>query len=343
MSEIPFFPDAASSLAPRIDAVFFVLMAITVFFTVLIGFLVIYFAIRYRKGAQVDRTHALSTSFALEAAWIGIPLVIVLGIFAIGTQVFFEMFNPPKDATPIYVIGKQWMWKVQHPQGRSEINEIHLPAGRPVRLIMTSQDVIHSFYVPAFRMKQDVLPGRLTSEWFEPMKVGRYHLFCAEYCGTEHSKMGGWAVVMEPTDYERWLKGVTNDETGSPGSSDAGPAMAVSGAKLFEKYHCSGCHGVNSQFRAPKLAGVYGNQVPIMDGNGTDVKFVLADDKYIRDSILLPQSSIVAGFQTEADRSQHPLGYKSVMPSYKDVLKEEEVLQLMEYIKSIGRKEGTER
>ncbi len=213
MSDIPFFPDSASTYAPRVDAVFFVLMAITVFFTVLIGFLVIYFAIRYRKGAQVDRSHAFSTSLALEAAWIGIPLVIVLGIFAIGTQVFFEMFNPPKDATPIYVIGKQWMWKVQHPQGRSEINEIHLPAGRPVRLIMTSQDVIHSFYVPAFRMKQDVLPGRLTSEWFEPMKVGKYHLFCAEYCGTEHSKMGGWAYVMEPTDYERWLKG-TADGTG---------------------------------------------------------------------------------------------------------------------------------
>ena len=170
------------------------------------------------------------------------------------------MFNPPKDATSIYVIGKQWMWKIQHPQGRSEINEIHLPAGKPVRLIMTSQDVIHSFYIPAFRMKQDVLPGRLTSEWFEPMKPGRYHLFCAEYCGTEHSRMGGWAVVMEPTDYERWLKGTSNG-TGN-GSSDAGPSMAQSGARLFQKYHCSGCHGVNSEFRAPKLAGVYGGQVP---------------------------------------------------------------------------------
>ena len=341
MWDIPFFPTQASSLAPRIDAVFFVLMAITVFFTVLIGFLVMFFAIRYRKGAQVDRSHALSTSFALEAAWIGVPLVIVLGIFAIGTQVFFEMFNPPKDATPIYVVGKQWMWKIQHPQGRTEINEIHLPAGRPVRLIMTSQDVIHSFFIPAFRMKQDVVPGRLTQEWFEPLKVGRYHLFCAEYCGTEHSKMGGWAVVMEPTDYERWLKGST-DENGA-GSSDAGPSMALSGARLFQKYHCSGCHGANSEFRAPKLAGVYGGQVPLMGPNGKDVSFVVADDKYIRDSILLPQSQIVAGFGTEDPKSQNGTGYKSVMPSYKDVLKEDEVLQLMEYIKSIGRKEGTER
>ncbi len=341
MWDIPFFPDQASTIAHRVDAVFFVLMAITVFFTILIGFLVMYFAIRYRKGAQVDRSHALSTSFALEAAWIGIPLVIVLGIFAIGTQVFFEMFNPPKDATPIYVVGKQWMWKVQHPQGRSEINEIHLPAGRPVKLLMTSQDVIHSFYVPAFRVKQDVLPGRLTQEWFEPMKPGRYHLFCAEYCGTEHSKMGGWAVVMEPTDYERWLKGKTT-ATGS-GSSDAGPTMALSGSRLFEKYHCSGCHGQNSQFRAPKLAGVYGGQVPILDHDGKSVQFVLADDKYIRDSILLPQSQVVAGFQTDVTDAKNGVTFKSIMPTYKDVLKEEEVLQLMEYIKSIGRKEGTER
>ena len=331
MSEISFFPESASTLAPRVDAVYFVLLAITVFFTVLIGFLVVFFAVRYRKGSTADRSHAFNSSFALEAAWIGIPFVIVMGIFALGTQVFFELFNPPRDATPIYVIGKQWMWKVQHPQGRSEINEIHLPAGRPVRLIMTSQDVLHSFYVPAFRVKQDVLPGRLTSEWFEPMKPGKYHLFCAEYCGTQHSKMGGWAYVMEPTDYERWLKGTSADSTGSTNASDAGMSMAASGARLFEKYHCSGCHGVNSEFRAPKLAGVYGGQVPLQGATEeAPVTFALADDKYIRDSILLPKSQVVAG-------------YKPVMPSYKDVLQEEELLQLMEYIKSIGRKEGTER
>ncbi len=324
MWDFPLFPDSASTIAPRVDAVFFVLMAITVFFTALIAFLVVFFAIRYREGTRADRSHAFSTNLALEAAWIGIPLVIVLGIFAIGTQVFFEMFNPPRDATPIYVIAKQWMWKVQHPQGRSEINEIHLPVGRPVRLIMTSQDVIHSFYIPAFRTKQDVLPGRQTSLWFEPSKPGRYHLFCAEYCGTDHSRMGGWAVVMEPAEYERWLRGAGS------GTSDAYPSMASTGARLFEKYHCSGCHGVNSQFRAPKLAGVYGGQVPIMAEDGKSVNFVTADDRYIRDSILLPKTQVVAGFDP-------------VMPSYKDVLKEEEVLQLMEYIKSIGRKEGTDR
>ena len=325
MWDFPLFPETASTIAGRVDFVFLVLMIISVFFTLLIGFLVLFFAIRYRKGSKADRSHAFSTNIKLEIAWIGVPLVIVLGIFALGTQVFVEMFVPPKDTTPIYVVAKQWMWKVQHPQGRTEINEIHLPLGRPVKLIMTSQDVIHSFYVPAFRMKQDVVPGRLTSEWFEPSKVGRYHLFCAEYCGTEHSKMGGWAVVMEPADYERWLKGGPNG--GGGGSSDASPTMANSGAKLFEKYHCTGCHGVNSEFKAPKLDGVYGNQVPIMAANGKDVEFVTADDRYIRDSVLLPKSQVVAG-------------YEPVMPPYKDVLKEEELLQIMEYIKSIGRKEG---
>lgn len=234
------------------------------------------------------------------------------------------MFTPPKDVKPIYVIGKQWMWKVYHPQGRSEINEIHLPVGRPVQLFMTSQDVIHSFYIPAFRMKQDVVPGRLTSEWFQPTKVGRYHLFCAEYCGTEHSRMGGWAVVMEPAEYEAWLKGGAYGSGG--GSSDAGPSMAATGALLFEKYHCTGCHGANSRFHAPKLDGVYGGQVPILAENGKDVTLVRADDRYIRDSILLPKSQVVAG-------------YDPVMPSFKDVIKEEELLQIMEYIKSIGRKE----
>jgi cytochrome c oxidase subunit 2 len=189
---------------------------------------------------------------------------------------------------------------------------------------MTSQDVIHSFYIPAFRMKQDVVPGRLTSEWFEPTKVGRYHLFCAEYCGTEHSKMGGWAVVMEPADYEAWLKGGAFGSGG--GSSDAAPSMASTGALLFEKYHCTGCHGANSRFHAPKLDGVFGGQVPILAANGKDVELIRADDRYIRDSILLPKSQVVAG-------------YDPVMPSFKDVIKEEELLQIMEYIKSIGRKE----
>jgi len=325
MWDFPLFPETASTIAPRVDFVFLVLMIITVFFTLLIGTLVIVFAIRYRKGSAADRSHAFSTNLKLEVAWIGVPLVIVLGIFAIGTQVFVEMFIPPKDATPIYVIGKQWMWKVQHPQGRTEINEIHLPLGRPVKLIMTSQDVIHSFYIPAFRMKQDVVPGRLTSEWFQPSQVGRYHLFCAEYCGTEHSRMGGWAVVMEPADYEKWLRG--SPEGSGGGSSDANPSMASIGARLFEKYHCTGCHGANSEFRAPKLDGVYGGQVPIMAANGKDVQFVTADDRYIRDSIYMPKSQVVAGFDP-------------VMPVYKDVLKEEELLQIMEYIKSIGRKEG---
>jgi cytochrome c oxidase subunit II len=320
MWDFPLFPDSASTLSGHVDFVYFVVIGISVFFTILIAGLVLFLGIRYRRGSDVDRSNPLTHSTRLEMVWIIGPLGIVMVIFVLGMHVFFEMFNPPKNASDIYVVGKQWMWKVRHPQGRSEINEIHLPAGKPVRLLMTSQDVIHSFYIPAFRMKQDVLPGRLTSEWFEPTKPGRYHLFCAEYCGTDHSRMGGWAVVMEPADYEKWLKG------GNEGGSDAMPTMASQGARLFEKYHCTGCHGENSEFRAPKLAGVYGGQVPIMDGK--DVSFITADDMYIRDSILLPKSKVVAG-------------YEPVMPSYQDILKEEELLQIMEYIKSIGRKEGT--
>ncbi|WP_435018745.1 cytochrome c oxidase subunit II [Tundrisphaera sp. TA3] len=320
MWSFPLFPESASTLSGRVDAVYFVVIGISIFFTALIALLVTFFAIRYRKGSDVDRSHPVSHNIKLELLWIVGPLGIVMVIFVLGMQVFFEMFNPPKNASDIYVVGKQWMWKVRHPQGRSEINEIHLPAGKPVRLLMTSQDVIHSFYIPAFRMKQDVLPGRLTSAWFEPTKPGRYHLFCAEYCGTDHSRMGGWAVVMEPAEYEKWLKGPNGD------GSDSRPTMASEGARLFEKYHCTGCHGENSEFRAPKLAGVYGGQVPVMDGK--DVTFVTADDMYIRDSILLPKSKVVAGFEP-------------VMPSYQDVLKEDELLQIMEYIKSIGRKEGT--
>ena len=321
MWNFPLFPDSASSLSGRVDFVYFVVIGISIFFTILIAALVTFMAIRYRRGSDVDRSHPVSHSLPLELTWIIGPLGIVIVIFVLGMQVFFEMFNPPKNASDIYVVAKQWMWKVQHPQGRSEINEIHLAAGKPVRLLMTSQDVIHSFYVPAFRMKQDVLPGRLTSEWFLPTKPGRYHLFCAEYCGTNHSRMGGWAVVMEPAEFEKWLKG------SNEGGSDAMPTMAATGARLFEKYHCTGCHGEMSEFRAPKLAGVYGGQVPIM--HGKEVEFVRADDRYIRDSILLPKSQVVAG-------------YEPVMPSFQDILKEDELLQIMEYIKSIGRKEGTE-
>ena len=205
MGNFPLFPEQASTGASSMDALFFALVGISLFFLIGIFSLLIYFAVRYRKGQTVNRTILRKDYLKLELAWIIIPTLISLGIFGWSSWLFFENRTPPPDAMEIYVVGKQWMWKIQHPQGNSEINQLHIPIGRPVKLIMTSQDVIHSFYIPAFRIKQDVLPGRYTTEWFTATKVGTYHLFCAEYCGTGHSAMIGSVIVMDPLEYERWL------------------------------------------------------------------------------------------------------------------------------------------
>jgi cytochrome c oxidase subunit 2 len=215
----------------------------------------------------------------------------------------------------VYVVAKQWMWHTQHAEGRAEINELHVPVGRAIKLIMTSQDVIHSFYVPAFRVKQDVLPGRFTSMWFQPARAGRYHLFCAEYCGTNHSTMGGWVTVMEPIEFEQWLA-----------QAGTGPSMAEEGERLFVQYHCAGCHRGSQIVHAPRLEGVFGRPVPIQQGR--DIRFVPADDRYIRDSILRPKSEVVAG-------------YEPVMPSFEGQIGEPDLLKILAYIKSIGAKEAT--
>ncbi len=316
MWNFPLFPEQASSTAGRVDALYFFELGVVLFFTFFICFLVIFLALRYRRGTRVDRTNPPEKNVVIEAIWIGIPLVIAMVMFFWSAIVFFELYSPPADAYEISVIGKQWMWKLQHPEGKKEINVLHVPAGRPVKLNMISQDVIHSFYVPAFRIKQDVLPGRYTSTWFQPTQVGRYHLFCAEYCGTDHSVMGGWVEVMSPADYERWLQ-----------QGEGGQTMAQEGESLFVQHHCAGCHGASQTVHAPRLEGVFGGQVPIQDGN--NVRFVTADDRYVRDSILLPKSQVVAG-------------YEPVMPSYQDQISEEDLLKIIAYIKSIGRK-GAQR
>jgi cytochrome c oxidase subunit 2 len=316
MTDFPLFPDQASTTAARVDAVFFYALTLIVFFTVMLAILILTLAIRYRSGSRAPRKPPVTHSALLESIWIIVPLILLMILFGLSAHVYFEMFNPPPNAAKIDVVAKQWMWYLQHPEGRREINELHVPIGRPVKLSMTSQDVIHSFYVPNFRVKQDVLPGRTTQLWFEPTKLGRHHLFCAEYCGTEHSGMIGWVVVMEPAEYEAWLR--------------AGPSQQSFesiGKVLFEKHTCNGCHGPNSEFRAPKLEGVYGNQIPIMNEDGKGAHFVTADDRYIRDSILLPKSEIVAG-------------YEPIMPSFKDVIPEEDLIPIMAYIKSLGRREA---
>jgi cytochrome c oxidase subunit 2 len=246
----------------------------------------------------------------LEVGWSVIPLIIMLAMFAWGTRVFFQLYRPPVDAIEYTAIGKQWMWKVQHPGGQREINTLHIPIGQPIKVQLASEDVIHSFYVPAFRVKQDAVPGRYTSVWFNATKPGVYHLFCAEYCGTEHSRMIGSVIAMEPQDYENWLAG-----------GAAGQSMAASGGELFQSLACVTCHraGATAQLaRGPALEGLHGSQVKLADG-----RTVIADDTYIRESILNPNAKLVAGWDP-------------VMPTFQGQVTEEQVTQLIAYIRTLG-------
>jgi cytochrome c oxidase subunit 2 len=315
MWNFPLFPDQASTSAQYVDALSIFEFGVAAFFTTLIFILIVSFAVRYRRGSTADRSSPPVVSKWLEVFWFSVPLLLGMVMFAWGAMVFFDIYEPPADALEVYVVGKQWMWHAQHAEGRAEINELHVPQGRPIRLTMTSQDVIHSFYIPAFRVKQDVLPGRYTSLWFEPTQIGRFHLFCAEYCGTNHSTMGGWVYVMEPVAFQQWLA-----------QAGTGPSMAEQGEHLFVQYHCAGCHRGSQIVQAPRLEGVYGRPVPIQKGR--EVSFTRADERYIRDSILRPKSEVVAG-------------YEPVMPSFEGQIREQDLLKIIAYIKSIGAKEAT--
>lgn len=295
-------------MAPRVDALYFYLLAVSTFLSVLIALMVIYFAIRYRRRSETELPKGVEGSLKLELAWTVIPLVITLSFFFWGAKLFLAMNRPPVNALEVYVVGKQWMWKLQHADGQREINELHVPVGRPVRLTMTSEDVIHDFFVPAFRMKQDVLPGRYSTAWFQATKAGRYHLFCSQYCGTKHSAMTGWIDVMEPVAYENWLAG------GVPGES-----LAASGAKLFLQHACNTCHGDQPGARGPALAGLLGKTVHLEGG-----QTLIADESYIRESILNPNAKIVEGYQP-------------IMPTFQGLISEEGLLQLVAYIKSLPK------
>ena len=307
------FPANAADGAGQVDLIFWALTAMSALVMVLVFAPLIYFAVKYRRGNNVNRSLVKISSWKIEVIWTVIPLVVGVGIFAWAAEVYFRIETPPPDALDVNVVGKQWMWKLQHAEGNREINELHVPVGRAVKLTMTSQDVIHDFFVPAFRVKQDVVPGRYTTEWFTPTRVGRYHIFCAQYCGTDHSSMVGWVDVMRPEDYQKWLM-----------TSAQGGTMAAQGEQLFYRLGCSGCHGSNSKIHAPPLEGLYGHPVPLEDGH-----VVTADDQYIRDSILLPASQIAAGYQ-------------NIMPTFKGHLGEEEVMELIAYIKSIADKQPLE-
>ena len=311
MWDFPLHPPADSSLATRVDILFYAWLGLAGIVSIVVAFLIIYFSAKYRHGSHANRSMAAGAklhrmSRRIEIAWIVTPLILFMAMFVWAADLYYVHAAPPADATEVYVVGKQWMWKLEHAGGQREIDELHVPAGKPIKLIMTSQDVIHSFFMPVFRIKQDVLPGRYTMLWFTANKPGDYHLFCTQYCGTDHARMIGHVVVMTPADFARWLE-----------SGKGAQSMAQEGAARFRQYGCSGCHGANASVHAPKLEGLFGRRVQLSDGSS-----VVADERYIHDSVMLPRKDIVAG-------------YEPIMPSFQGQVAEDDLLDIIAYIKSL--------
>jgi len=301
----PLWPVRASTTAGSVDALYIFLVLLSAFMSVAIFIMITIFALRYRRRAGRE-AEQIDGSNVLEFTWSIVPLAIFMVIFVWGARIFFLERTPPRGAAEIYVVAKQWMWKLQHEEGQREINELHVPVGRDVRMIMTSQDVIHSFYVPVFRIKQDVIPGRYTTAWFRATRPGTYHLFCAEYCGTQHSGMIGQVVVMEPAQYQAWLTG-----------GAASGSMAANGQSMFLQLGCNTCHRFDTQGRGPDLVGLFGNKVQLEDG-----RTIAADENYIRESILNPSAKLVSGF-------------KPIMPVFQGLVSEEQLTALVAYVKSL--------
>jgi len=308
---IPFMPEQASNFAWEMDLFYYFLVLLTIAFSAAIGVAIFVFAIQYRRKSAGEIPGQIEGNMKLEIAWSVIPFLITLVIFAWGAKIYYQMYTDPKESLEIFVTGKQWMWRAQHPDGQREINALHLPVGRRVKLTMTSEDVIHAYFIPGFRSKTDVVPGRYTTSWFEPTKTGTFHLFCAEYCGTQHSGMIGTVTVMEPAEYQAWLNNTTRDAT-----------LAEAGAKLFAGLGCINCHTGLVEMRGPQLEGVYGTPQTLDNGSK-----VTADDTYLRESILNPNAKRVAG-------------YGAVMPTFQGQVTEEQVVQLIAYIKSIANMEA---
>jgi len=305
---VPFSPEQASTFAGEVDSLYGILWGLTILFGVGLSLTILYFAVKYRRRDEDEIPRPIRPALRLEVAWTVIPFIVSMGIFVWVASIYYRMYHSPTDTLDIYVVAKQWMWKFQHPTGQREINELHVPVGRKIKLIMTTEDVIHDMFVPAFRIKADVVPGKYTTEWFEATKPGRYHFFCAEYCGMNHSGMGGWVVVMEPTEFENWLSGNANQMS---------PAAA--GQQMFESLGCASCHGANGEGgRGPALLGTFNSNVTL--NNGQTVK---ADEAYLRESILNPQAKIVNGFGP-------------IMPSFQGQVNEEQLLQVVAYIKSLS-------
>ena len=304
---IPLFPDQASTVAARVDNLYFFMIAVSAFFAVVVTLMVVVFAIKYRRQHDDEVGEPIHGSLALELLWTGIPFVIAMVMFVWGSSVYFAIARMPEETLDIYAVGKQWMWKFQHREGQREINELHVPVNTPVRMIITSEDVLHDLYFPSFRVKTDAIPGRYTQVWFNATKPGKFHIFCAEYCGTKHSGMIGWVHVLPEDEYQAWLGGTTTGES-----------LAQRGEKLFTQLACITCHSSTSAGRGPALNGVWGHTVQLANGNT-----VTADASYVRESILNPTAKIVAGYQ--------PL-----MPTFQGQVTEEQLLALIEYIKGLA-------
>ncbi len=310
---IIFFPEQASKTAHYVDELLYFLVSVTGAVGLLVAFLLIYFSIRYRRRPGQGPPPPTATNVGLELFWTMTPLAIFMVMFVWGATIYFGAFRPPDDAMVIYGQGKQWMWKFQHPEGQREINELHVPAGRPIKVVLTSEDVIHSFFVPDFRVHMDVLPERYTEVWFEPTGIGDHHLFCSQYCGTNHAGMIGTVHVMKPADYQRWL-----DE-------HAEGSLALEGRKVFLKYRCLSCHSADEHARAPVLEDLYLARVPLRGGSS-----VIADEGYLRESILYPGRMIVEGWE-------------DIMPTFRGQVSEEEVVELIAFIKALHRGQTPKR
>ena len=310
-SGIPLFPEQASTLAPRVDNLYFFIIAVTAFFAVLVSVVVVVFAVKYRTNDPLAVGARIHGSIPLELGWSIIPFLISIVIFAWAADVFFDIYRPPDQTIEIYATGKRWMWKFQHIDGQNEINELHVPLGRAVKVTFTSEDVLHSLFFPAFRTKADAIPGRYSSVWFSATKLGEFHIFCAEYCGTRHSGMVGKVVVMEPAAYQAWLTG-----------SVVGGSLSKRGEQLFSDLSCNTCHRNDGSGRGPSLVNKFGQPQKLVDGTS-----VTMDEAYVRESILTPQVKVAAG-------------YNPLMPTFQGLLSEENVIALVEYVKTLKAPEG---
>ncbi len=309
---IPIFPEQASVFAKDVDALYFFILATCALFAVGVSAAVVILGIKYHKTHDGQIGARIEGNLPLELLWSVIPTIIAMFMFGWGASVFYHLRTPPDEALQLYAVGKQWMWKFQHLEGQREINELHIPSGRPIKITISSEDVLHSLYFPAFRTKMDAIPGRYTELWFEAQTPGVYHIFCTEYCGTNHAGMIGNVTVLEPAAYQAWLQG----------GGDGG-TLAQRGAKLFNDLACTTCHLDSGQGRGPTLKDIMGTTVKLQDGSS-----VVVDEAYLRESILNSQAKIVAGFQ--------PL-----MPTFQGLVSEENLVALIEHVKSLSPQAAT--